>query len=803
MRKALLAFLLAAVPLLVDPWAVTFDASKAALLAAGALVLASMALPKRTETGPGRFDLRWSPVSAILGAALLVLAASAWRGPDPWAAARLLALLLAAGTFALAVENAVFIAGEMEPLLRAVAWTQGIVAGYGLLQAAGIDLPFSWNEGRRPVPASSIGNPNWAAEWCAAALPLSILVAFRTRGRGRGACVLGLLLGAAFLCAARGRAALLGLAAGAAVAGALLLFAAGGPRRAAGIALSVALLAGLGVGGAVVLARGGDLPGWMGRSDTVVVRADLARGTARMLLDHPLGVGAGNWEAAHPPYRTEREYRASLFRDPGEAHDDPLQFAAEGGWPFVAAMLALVAVLAAAAFRAVGPGGDRGLAAALAASLAATAAASLASAPFHRPASLLLAAFAAGGLAFLGGGRVTTLGTAGAWAHRLVVLLLGASVILLGQRAVAEGPQAEARRIEREADPLPRGRAAAARDLFVSATALDPGAADALARAGELSLKIGASEPAEATGEEFPAARKRFESLLGLRPSDPMALSNLANALAASGSTMEAEATWRRALEVAPWHRNANQAFAFFLLRQKRPAEALPLVERALDVDPAYAPAIGTRAEALVALGRDGDALAAASDGIDRLLAARDLQGAGEASRRAAAASPALAAMLVGKAARLLAGPDREGGRAVVFAAIAGRPGDEDLLEKGAQALSAGKYAPEAARLRVDARFAAAEAALAAGDRERAAAETRRGLEVTVSTEEMRRNRFLAASLFIRAGRREEALAALGVAASRGFADAGLLERDPAFAPLRDDPAFRGLLGRVRRNAEK
>jgi hypothetical protein len=159
--------------------------------------------------------------------------------------------------------------------------------------------------------------------------------------------------------------------------------------------------------------------------------------------------------------------------------------------------------------------------------------------------------------------------------------------------------------------------------------------------------------------------------------------------------------------------------------------------------------------------------------------------------------------MLVGKAARLLAGPDREGGRAVVFAVIAGRPGDEDLLEKGAQALSAGKYAPEAARLRVDARFAAAEAALAAGDRERAAAETRRGLEVTVSTEEMRRNRFLAASLFVRAGRREEALAALGVAASRGFADAGLLERDPAFAPLRDDPAFRGLLGRVRRNAEK
>jgi hypothetical protein len=105
--------------------------------------------------------------------------------------------------------------------------------------------------------------------------------------------------------------------------------------------------------------------------------------------------------------------------------------------------------------------------------------------------------------------------------------------------------------------------------------------------------------------------------------------------------------------------------------------------------------------------------------------------------------------------------------------------------------------------MRVDARFAAAEAALRGGDREKAAVEARRAEEVVVSTEEMRRNRVLAASLFARAGKREEALLAIGVAVSRGFADPAALLSDPAFAPLREDPAFRTLVEKSRRNAEK
>jgi hypothetical protein len=67
----------------------------------------------------------------------------------------------------------------------------------------------------------------------------------------------------------------------------------------------------------------------------------------------------------------------------------------------------------------------------------------------------------------------------------------------------------------------------------------------------------------------------------------------------------------------------------------------------------------------------------------------------------------------------------------------------------------------------------------------------------------MRTNRVRAAALFVHAGKREEALGALAVAMDRGFADAAALEADPAFAPLRDDPAFRTLLKSARGNAQK
>lgn len=808
MRKAILALLLVLVPLAVVPASLTFDAVKAFLLALGAVPLAAMALPRREEGSGVRFDLRWSAVTVAVGAALLLYAGSAFLGPDPWSAWRSVALLLAAAVVALAVENVIFDPGDLRPLLVAAATAGGIAAGYGLLQAAGLDFPFPWREAGRRDPVSTLGNPNWAAEFVAASIPVQALLAIRKRGRGRALAVLAILLGLGLLGVARGRAAFLGLALALPATAAVALVAGGAGRRLAGWALGAALLLGVVGGYGWFLSRGGELPAWAGRSDTAVVRADLARGTLRMLLDHPLGVGAGNWEAAHPPYRTEREYRASLFRDPGEAHCEPLQFAAEGGWATAAAALALAVLLVRAAVRgAAGPG--RGEALALFASLAATAGASLFSAPLHRPASLLLAAFAAGGIAHLGDGRIAALGAGGAWARRAVVAALVAATLLLGQRMMAEGPASAAGEILRESDPLPPDRALAARVEYGHSAALDPAAYFAVCRTGELSLLAATVEtdPVALRGHRE-AARDSYERALLLRPTDPEVLAALALARAGLGDEAHAEATWRRALAVAPWHRNANLGLGQFLLGKGRAAEALPLLEKALAVDPLHAEAMAPRAAVLIALGRDGEATERLSGDLDRLLVARppETARARDAARRAAAGSPLLAEMVLGKAIRLLGGPDVPGGAALAMGVADGRP-EESILDRAARGLEGAGRHGEGVRLRSAARFAAAEEALRSGDREKAVAEARRGTEVRLPFEESLAAQVRAASVLLRAGRRDEALGSLAAAVARGFDDPAALEGNPAFAPLRDDPAFRDLVkraaARAARRAEK
>lgn len=58
------------------------------------------------------------------------------------------------------------------------------------------------------------------------------------------------------------------------------------------------------------------------------------------------------------------------------------------------------------------------------------------------------------------------------------------------------------------------------------------------------------------------------------------------------------------------------------------------------------------------------------------------------------------------------------------------------------------------------------------------------------------------ATAYARMGNKEKALAALGVAADRGFQQSDLLEKDDDFASLRADTGFQQALARVRSNAE-
>jgi O-antigen ligase len=101
---------------------------------------------------------------------------------------------------------------------------------------------------------------------------------------------------------------------------------------------------------AVVVASGAVLvmvTGWettwqrLQEANPYSVRADLLRSSIAMTRDRPLtGFGLGAWSAAYPGYA---HYDDGTFVN--QAHNDWAQWAAEGGIPFLALMLAVVALL--------------------------------------------------------------------------------------------------------------------------------------------------------------------------------------------------------------------------------------------------------------------------------------------------------------------------------------------------------------------------------------------------------------------------------------------------------------------------
>jgi O-antigen ligase len=77
------------------------------------------------------------------------------------------------------------------------------------------------------------------------------------------------------------------------------------------------------------------------------VRAELVRSSAEMVRDRPLtGFGLGTWSDAYPTYAHFDDGRFV-----NQAHNDWIQWAVEGGVPFLVLMLAIVAWIAAPAVR--------------------------------------------------------------------------------------------------------------------------------------------------------------------------------------------------------------------------------------------------------------------------------------------------------------------------------------------------------------------------------------------------------------------------------------------------------------------
>jgi tetratricopeptide (TPR) repeat protein len=106
-----------------------------------------------------------------------------------------------------------------------------------------------------------------------------------------------------------------------------------------------------------------------------------------------------------------------------------------------------------------------------------------------------------------------------------------------------------------------------------------------------------------------------FERALSLQPESDRVLDNFGLTLAGLGRAQEAETAYRRAIEIstrrgqpAKWpHLN----LADLLVKQNRPADAEPLLRRALELDPNWAKAHFALGKVLLSLDRKDDALAA------------------------------------------------------------------------------------------------------------------------------------------------------------------------------------------------
>jgi O-antigen ligase len=185
-------------------------------------------------------------------------------------------------------------------------------------------------------------NRNQFAAWVELLLPVALAATEERAALYWTAAAI--FVGSAIACASRAGSALV-LSECLAVALALLASRAA-PRRAVALwALQLALFAALAIG----------IAGWQGLRDRILnssgeaLRIDAARASLAMVKDRPwAGSGLGTWPEMYPRY-------ASL--DTGvvvnQAHNDWLQWAAEGGLPFLSLMAIFAAALSKPAFRSI------------------------------------------------------------------------------------------------------------------------------------------------------------------------------------------------------------------------------------------------------------------------------------------------------------------------------------------------------------------------------------------------------------------------------------------------------------------
>jgi len=569
---------------------------------------------------------------------------------------------------------------------RAAGFAGIVTSLYALVQLLGWD-PLVWGrtatfEGDVRV-FGTLGHPNMLGAYLAMTAPLMLWLALGSRsaaGRiGWGLCV---TIAGIVIAATLSRGAWIGLFAGALTWAALTLYASGirsAPDRGSGrgspvpaalwISLLVAGLAAFFFARAPMGAHLADRVRQIAstRAPTTRSRILIWHAGLQMARDHPvLGVGVDAFGIAYPRYRDPRYWEIEFGGTPNKAHNEAIQILAAQGIVGGAAALAVIALVALAAARAVKrkEAAVRGGAIAVSASLAAFAAQDLTS--FTVAALGSLAAAMAGWLSSAAAGDPTPAARrdpgkrrregAPAWAMALALVpaafLFGQLVYFpllaqLREKRAMKAPLGSPYRAwaltqasgyapwdaryenllgnsllvqsgsepdpERKRDLLRRAAAA-----LRSAIATEPENPYMHSNLGRVATAQAALRPPEATEAD---ARRAFDEAMRRDPVNAQVLDQESMALLALGNVPEARRVAERSVAIYPELAQPLALFGYMALLERRWGDARDTLELAVRREwfgekDARAASWSNLSAAYLALGKNEEALRAAEEGL-------------------------------------------------------------------------------------------------------------------------------------------------------------------------------------------
>ncbi len=522
--------------------------------------------------------------------------------------------------FALVTVICTDIFGRREDILKIFGTTVFagfLVSAYGIAQHYGMDF-IQWEMMRldiRKAPAT-LGNPNFAAEFLVAALPLSATLFLILPGLWRRAslaiCMCMMLTHLSFTHA---RAGFVGLAAAAAVM--VLAFA---PNRLAQRkaratprmrrVLLIIVVAALVLACIVLAAYRYPDAALTLLDENTVARLVTWRSTIAMIRDNPVrGVGLGDFYATMPRYWSPSDQRAFVEQNTvtRSAHNDYLEIGAETGIPGLAAFLLILTVAGVLIGQRVAREScfaSRAVLAAIGASLAGISAQAVFTFSLQNASSALLFWTLIG----LAGGMIRS-GTqadsepeparrAGLSLPIRILLYAAAitSLCLIPARFRTMGADYRVRTADTMLEQEKLEEAVAELDR---ASMLDPLNFDALFKKGGAMTAQGENRKAE----------HAYRRCLELRPNDVLTLTNLALLLLSETRFEEALPLFKSACAVAPNERFARRGLASCYVALGNESQAISELHTAIHYEPEDAQIVLELARCYRRAGRTEDAV--------------------------------------------------------------------------------------------------------------------------------------------------------------------------------------------------